>query len=256
MTVTVPTGYSFTCISCSFIDSYIPTWKRKPLSLEPRATTVVRYRVHVQVVEQNVKLQLVVLSIILLPALTVLVTVDKVFEQLLAGQLEPLSNKFFVGLNSACRKRYSWETTLVRLVEDWKRFLDNNHTVWVLSADMSKAFDCLSPNLLLSKLQAYGLCRSCSNSLALLKSYFTNRKNRVRLGDTCGEWKAVKRGCPKGSSLGPVLWNFYQNDLFYENVPSQLSAYADDHQIYISGEKIDNVDSSLEEDGNTTGQLV
>ena len=105
--------------------------------------------------------------------------------------------------------------------------------------------------LLLSRLQAYGLC---SNSLALLKSSFTNRKNRVRLGDTCGEWKAVKRGCPQGSSLGPVLCNFYQNDLFYENIRSQLSAYADDHQIYISGEKIDNVVSSLEEDGNTTGR--
>ena len=38
---------------------------------------------------------------------TVLVTVDKVFDQLLAGQFEPLSNKVFDGLNSAYRKRYS-----------------------------------------------------------------------------------------------------------------------------------------------------
>ena len=182
---------------------------------------------------------------------TVLVTVDKVFEQLLAGQLEPLSNKVFDGLNLAHSKRYSCETTLVRLVEDWKRSLHNNHTVGVSSTDMSKTFDCLSPDLVLSKLQAYGLC---CNSLAILKSYFTSRKNRVRLGDTCGEWKAVKRGCPQGSSLGQVLWNFYQNDLFYENIRSQLSAYADDHQIYISGEKIDNVVSSIEEDGNTTGR--
>ena len=98
---------------------------------------------------------------------------------------------------------------------------------------MSKAFDYLSSDLLLSKPQAYGLC---SNSLALLKFYFSNRKNRVRLGDTFGEWKAVKRGCPQGSSLGPVSWNFYQNDLFYENIRSQLSAYVDHHQIYISGE--------------------
>ena len=39
----------------------------------------------------------------------------------------------------------------------------------------------------------------------------------------------------------------------HENIWSQLSAYADDHQIYISGEKIDNVMNSLEEDGNLTG---
>ena len=142
---------------------------------------------------------------------TVLVTVDKVFEQLLAGQLEPLSNIVFDGFNSAYRKRYSCETALVRLVKDWKRSLDNSHKVGVLSTDMSKAFDCLSLDQLLSKLQACGLC---SNSLVLLKSYFTNRKNRVRLGVTCGEWKAVNRRCPQGSSLGPVLSNFYQNDSF------------------------------------------
>ena len=65
---------------------------------------------------------------------------------------------------------------------------------------------------------------------------------------------AGRRGCPQGSSLGPVSWNFYQNDLFYENIRSQLSAYAEDHQIYISGEKIDNVISSLEEGVNTTGR--
>ena len=53
----------------------------------------------------------------------------------------------------------------------------------------------------------------------------------MRLGDTCGEWKAVICRCPQGSSLGPVLWNFCKNDLFYENGRSQLSAYADDHQI-------------------------
>ena len=80
-------------------------------------------------------------------SVTVLITVDKAFEQLLSGQLEPLSNKVFDGLNSAYRKRYSCEITLVRLVEDWKRSLDNNHTVGVLSTDMSKAFDCLSADL-------------------------------------------------------------------------------------------------------------
>ena len=42
---------------------------------------------------------------------------------LLVGQIELLSNKVFDGLNSAYRKRYSCETALVRLVEDWKRSL-------------------------------------------------------------------------------------------------------------------------------------
>ena len=60
---------------------------------------------------------------------------------------------------------------------------------------------------------------------------------------------------PPGVIIWPsVVGFFYQNDLFYENIRFQLSAYADDLQIYISGEKIDNVVSSLEEDANTTGR--
>lgn len=58
----------------------------------------------------------------------------------------------------------------------------------------------------------------------------------------------------RGHHLAQCCGIFYQNDLFYENIRSQLSAYADDHQIYISGEKIDNVVSSREEDANTTGR--
>ena len=58
----------------------------------------------------------------------------------------------------------------------------------------------------------------------------------------------------RGHHLAQCCGIFYQNDLFYENIRSQLSAYADDHQIYFSGEKIDNVVSRREEDANTTGR--
>ena len=57
---------------------------------------------------------------------------------------------------------------------------------------------------------------------------------------------------------GVITWQsileFLSKWSVYENIRSQLSAYADDHQIYISGEKIDNVVSSREEDANTTGR--
>ena len=58
---------------------------------------------------------------------------------------------------SAYRKLYSCESTLVRLVEDWKQAIDTGKTVGVLSTnlDMSKAFDTMHPTLLLAKLQAY-----------------------------------------------------------------------------------------------------
>ena len=77
--------------------------------------------------------------------------------------------------------------------------------------------------------------------ISLLESYFEDRKNRVRLGNVKSEWKTAKRGCPQGSALGLVLWNIYQNDLFYSAIRAQLNTYADDHQLYLSDQKASSV---------------
>jgi hypothetical protein len=53
-------------------------------------------------------------------------------------------------------------TCLAKSVEDWKRALDENKYIAAISMDLSKAFDCLPHNLLLLKLEAYGLTRYLS----------------------------------------------------------------------------------------------
>ena len=85
-----------------------------------------------------------------------------------------------------------------------------------------------------------------------MHSYLNDRKNRVKIGNTTSEWKTCNRGCPQGSALGPTLWNLYQNDLFYESIRSQLSSYADDHQLYISGNNVSDVIQTLQRDGKIT----
>ena len=52
------------------------------------------------------------------------------------------------------RKQNSCETTLIKLMEDWKEALDTSNVVGILSTDLSKAFDSLHPPLLLAKLKA------------------------------------------------------------------------------------------------------
>ena len=79
---------------------------------------------------------------------------------------------------SAFRKKYSCETVLIKLVEDWKALLDKRHIVGAMLLDLSKAFDCLPHSLMIAKLKAYGFN---TNSCNLIHSYLINQKQDVKL---------------------------------------------------------------------------
>ena len=104
--------------------------------------------------------------------ITLLSTVDKVFESMMSIQV---NNHFDSKLDpciSAYRKKHSCETTLLRLTEDWKLAVDSEQFIGILSTDMSKAFDSLHPSLMINKLKAYGFSEE---SLSLMRSYLTTR---------------------------------------------------------------------------------
>jgi hypothetical protein len=63
--------------------------------------------------------------------------------------------------------------------------LDDNKFIAAILMDLSKAFDCLPHNLLMLKLEAYGLSE---NSLKLLNSSLENRRQRIKIGNNYSEW--------------------------------------------------------------------
>ena len=103
----------------------------------------------------------------------------------------------------------------------WFPALDKNSVVGTVIMDLSKAFDLIPHDLLLAKLSAYGIS---THSLNLLKSYLTNRRQRVRVEDVTSDI----------SVLGPLLFNIFINDLFYFIKEAKLSNYADDNQLYFA----------------------
>lgn len=112
---------------------------------------------------------------------------------------------------------YSREQTLILLIETLKEVIDKEKFVKPISSDMKKAFDCLHLLLLLAKLRAYGF----DEERRLIQLYFTIRQSKVKLGEGTGTksfWKHVTcKGCSQRSSLGPLLWNIFQNDLMIIN---------------------------------------
>ena len=66
--------------------------------------------------------------------------------------------------------------------------------------NLSKAFDCLSQELLIAKLDAYGFE---IKSLKLVYSYLSDRKQRVKIKYSCNSSREILFGVPQGSVLGP-----------------------------------------------------
>ena len=143
---------------------------------------------------------------------TVLPAMNNIFEKILASQLTSYFQGVLSDFLSAYRKHHSCHTTLLRLVEDWKKSLDDGKLVAMVAMDLSKAFDSLPHSLLISKLRAYGLDNS---SCAFLQNYLTGRFQRVKVGDELSCWELNRRGVPQGSVLGPLCFNVFLNDLSY-----------------------------------------
>jgi hypothetical protein len=113
----------------------------------------------------------------------------------------------------------------------------------MVSLDLAKAFDTLDHQILLHKLNNYGIR---GVTLALFKSYLENRMQCVQIGDQRSKFKIIRTGVPQGSVLGPVLFLLYMNDFpkCLHQVKSTL--YADDTNLYITGNNINNLINLME----------
>ena len=159
---------------------------------------------------------------------SVLNTFSKIYEKALKQQLISHLDKTLSIFISAYRKSYSTQHVLINLVEDWREKLDKDFVVGAIFMDLSKAFDCIPHDLIIAKLHAYGFDE---NALVLIYSYLKRRKQCVRINNSNSFFKDVVSGVPQGSVLGPILFNFFINDLFLFIKQATLHNYADDNTL-------------------------
>ena len=130
----------------------------------------------------------------------------------------------------------STNVALLKVIDSWKRAIDNGLKPVIVFLDVRKAFDVIKHEVLLTKLESYGLKES---ELRWFKSYLSERLQNVVYKGTNSDPMRLCFGVPQGSVLGPTLFNIHINNISKACHTCTLSLNADDTEIHSSSKNID-----------------
>ena len=140
------------------------------------------------------------------------------------------------------RKGFSTQRALLYFVKKWKFMLDKKRYVGAILTEFTKAFNTINYDLLVAKLNAYGLVKE---ALKWIFSYLNNRAQRVKINKTLSPRRELLCGVPHGSLLGPILFNIYLNDFFFFN-EIDVSNFANDTSHFVCHKNLKELLETLE----------
>ena len=162
--------------------------------------------------------------------------VSKILEKVVSERLmaHKTSEVLFEPFQSAYRAGHSTETAVVRVQNDILEAIDDGKCVFLVLLDLSAAFDTVSHDILLERLNNdLGIS---GPALAWVQSYLTNRSQSVLVSGTYSEPALLQYGVPQGSVLGPGLFSDYSSPVasLIRSFGISAHCYADDTQLYVS----------------------
>lgn len=131
---------------------------------------------------------------------------------------------------------------LISITEAIKKTMDDKKFGCGIFIDLKKAFDTVNHDILLSKLDHYGIRNV---ALSWFKSYLSGSKQYVHINGVNSVTKDITCGVPQGSVLGPLLFLLYINDL--PNISNKLKFYlfADDTNIYFESDDLKQIERTV-----------
>lgn len=181
--------------------------------------------------------------------ISILPALSKIFEKLILTQLlshfnlHGLLHSHQFGFTKGRSTADAGTMLLEHIFEAW----ENSQDAIGVFCDLSKAFDCVRHDTLISKLKHYGIQNQAIN---LVNSYLSNRVQKVDVGGERSSGSTIVMGVPQGSILGPFLFLVYINDLpFFVKDICDIVLFADDTSLIFkvdrSKSNYDDVNDSL-----------
>ena len=162
--------------------------------------------------------------------ISLLSNLNKILEKIVHTRvysfLEDLSCIY--SLQFGFRKKHSTNHALIEITENIRQALDSKKFACGIFVDLQKAFDTVNHDILIAKLEHYGIRGSAKQWFT---SYLKYRTQFVPILGFNSSIKPINHGVPQGSVLGPLLFLLYINDLHYTIKNSKVFHFADDTNL-------------------------
>ena len=166
--------------------------------------------------------------------ISVLPFISKIFVKIVADSvIDFLENHDILYIKQfGFRKRHSTIHAIIALTEKVSMALDSGKIVGGVFLVLKKEFDCVSHDILLNKLNAYGIR---GNLMQWFQIYLSARSQYVIYNGIKSSFRNITHGVPRGSILSPLLCILSVNDFLRSSDLLFSILFADDTSVFIDG---------------------